>query len=131
MNIKKIIQDNLFDKKWKKYVIIFTIVFLVFMGIGTYSINYLHDSIMDNHIHVEEIIVQDKIYDNNTYDTYYLIIDNNNKTYTIDNNNDYNSDMFNYVQIGEKYKVVIQEPDMMGFGGNNLPHIIQVHNDTS
>ena len=129
MNIKEMIQNSLFDKKWKKYVIIFTIVFLIVMGIGTYSITYLHNSIVDNHIHAEEIIVQNKGYDNNTYDNYYMIVDNNNKTYMVDNNNN-NREIFDYIQIGKRYKVVIQEPDFMDLGNNNLPVIIQVYNDT-
>lgn len=129
MNIKETIQNSLFDKKWKKYVIIFTIVFLIVMGIGTYSITYLHNSIVDSHIHAEEIIVQNKGYDNNTYDNYYIIVDNNNKTYMVDNN-DNNREIFDYIQIGKRYKVVVQEPDFMEFENNNLPVIIQVYNDT-
>lgn len=127
MDIKK----KLFNKTWKKSIFIFLIIFLLIVVGGFFSINYLHDVVTNNHIHSESITVVDKLYGDNPYTDYYLIIGNNNKTYSIVNHNDgYGQKMFNNIETGKTYKMIVKEPELIDI--NQFPHIMQVYNnDTS
>ena len=124
------LKDKLLDKTWKKCIIIFIIIFSIVLIGGFLSINYLHDVVSNSHIHTETIIIQDKLYGDSSYSDYYIIIGDNNKTYTIHNNNDgYGTDMFNNIVVGESYKIVVKEPDVTDLDQHT--HILQVYNDTS
>lgn len=126
MDIKK----KLFDKTWKKCIFIFLIVFLLIVVGGSLSINYLHDVVTNSHVHTESITVIDKLYGDNPYSDYYLIIGDNNKTYSIVNHDDgYGREMFNNIKVGQTYKIVVKEPELIDI--NQFPHIMQVYgNDT-
>ena len=124
--MKKKINDFLLKKKWAKTFIIFLIVFFVVLIGGFLAINYLNDAIIDNHIHTDIITVTDKMYDNDLYNDDYVIIGDNNKTYLIQNKTGYGEKLFNKIDIGMRYKIVVQEP----LNTDQLPFILQVHNVT-
>ena len=127
--MKKRIKNKIFDKTWKKILIIFVIVFLfIFVG-GVLSINYLSDAVTNSHIHSDTVVVVDKIYGDSQFSDYYLIVGNNNKTYSIVNHKDgYGKDMFNRINVGNKYKFVVKEPELLDI--NQFTHILQVYNVT-
>lgn len=122
-------KEKLFNKTWKKCVWAFLIFFILIGVGGTLSINYLHDVVTNNHVHSDVIIVKDKIYGDNPYTDYYIVIGSNNKTYSIvDHDDDYGQKMFDMLEIGKKYKVIIREPELTDI--NQFTHILQVYNDT-
>ena len=118
--------NKVFDKTWKKSLIIFLIVFLlIFIG-GLMSINYLNDVIVSNNIHSEQVTVFDKM----SFSDYYIIIGENNKTYSIDNNHHGNkAELFNQIQVGQTYKFTVKEPELTEI--SQKTHILQVHNVTN
>lgn len=126
MNLK----DKLLDKTWKKCIIIFVVIFLCVLIGGFFSINYLHDVVTNNHVHTDSVLIVDKMYGDNKYSDYYLVIGGNNKTYSIVNHGDgYGEEMFDKIQVGHKYKLVVKEPESIDI--NQFTHILQVYNDTS
>ena len=130
MKIEKRIKDILFDTTWKKCVWIFLVVFLI-VGIGgTLSINYLHDVVTNNNVHSERIIVADKVYGDNPLSDHYIVISKQNKTYSIvDHGDDYGKEMFDTLEVGNEYKIIVKEPELTDI--NQFSHILQVYNGTS
>lgn len=124
--------SKLFDKTWKKCVWIFLIVSLI-VGIGgAFSLNYLNDAVTNSHVHSDIITVQNKLYGDNPYSDHYIIVGTNNKTYSIvDHGDNYGKDMFDVFKVGQRYKVIVKEPDLTDV--NQFTHILQVYdsNDTS
>ncbi len=125
--MKEKINNYLLDKTWKKIVIIFLIVFLVIFVGGMASINYLSGIVNDNHIHSEIINVTDKMDNSSPLGDYFFVKTIDNKTYTIDGKN--GRDMFNTININNKYKVVVADPKSQDI--NQFPHILQVYNVTN
>lgn len=108
------IKTKLFDKTWKKCIFIFLIIFLLIVVGGSLSINYLHDTITNTHIHTESVTVVNKSYGNSSYGDYYFIIGDNNKTYSIVNHNDsHGKEMFNNIKVGKTYKIVVKESELI------------------
>ena len=127
--IKELI-TKLTDKTWKKCLIIFIIIFMVLVGVGVTSVNYLTQTIADSNIDIVTTTVIDKIDGDNLYNNYYLIITENNQTFSIEDTQDgYGKKMFDKIKIGEKYKFVIRHPDITD--SNQFTHILQVQNGTS
>lgn len=122
--------SKLYDKTWKKSLIIFLVIFsLIFVG-GLASINYLNDVVTNNHIHPEQVTVLDKIYGDNSFSDYYIIVGTNNRTYSIVNHDDgYGEEMFNAIKVGQTYKFIVKEPEITDVNKNI--HILQVYNVTS
>ena len=112
-------KKNILDKTWKKCLLIFIIVFFITLLLAGGVVDYFDDIVEDNHIHPDVIIIKDKI-DNGTY----TVIDINNKTYNIGNND---SKVFDRIEINKKYKVVVEEPMQK----SQNAYILQVHNETS
>ena len=128
--MKTKIKNKLFDKTWKKCIWAFAIVFLIIGVGGALSINYLHDVVANNHVHSDMIVVQDKMYGDNPYTDYYIIVGTNNKTYSIiDHNDNYGKEMFDMLEVGHRYKIIVKEPELMDI--NKYTHILQVYNDTN
>lgn len=117
MNLK----DKIINKTWKKCFIIFVVIFFAIVSVAGFSIVYLSDTISENNIYPDIIIIDDKI-DNNTSN--YLIIDKNNKTYNITKDK-YGNKMFRKIEVGQEYEVVLKEPQSQ----NGIPRIIQIDND--
>ena len=121
--MKEEIKNKLFDTTWKKSIWIFIIVFSLIVIGGIFSIDYIADTIADKHIHSENIVVADKFYGDTTLGDCYLIVDNNNKTYTIINHEDgYGQKMFDSIQVNKKYHVVTREPEITDL--NQFTHIL-------
>lgn len=121
MNLK----DKFFNTTGKKCFIIFIIVFAVVAIGGVLSINYIHDTVTNNHIHSDKVTVMNKTDDNGAY----YIFGTNNKTYIITaHESKYNKKIFNSMNIGAEYKIIVREPELIDT--NELPHIIQVYNGT-
>lgn len=126
--MKEMIINKLFDKTWKKIIFIFLIVFsVIFIG-GVTSINYLNDVVTNEHIHTDVVLVKDKLYGDNPYSDYYVIIGGNNKTYGIPHHDGYGQDMFKSLNIGQTYEFIVKEPSLTDI--NRQTHILQVHNVT-
>ena len=113
--------NKLTDTTWKKCLLIFIIIFAVTFVVAGGTLDYFGNIINDKNIHQDMIIVKDKA-NNNT--DYYTIIDNNNKVYSIANED---SKIFDDIKVGNKYKIVVQEP----INDNQTVYILQVHNGTS
>ena len=123
MDIKEIIQDN------APYLVVAVIIFLLIMVGGMFAVDMLDGAITDNNIYTEKVVVMDKYHDNNEKGDVFLVKTDDNKTYSIINNEDnYGQRMFNSIQIGKKYELVLREPDITDF--SPYTYIIQVHNDT-
>ena len=118
------IKNMFFDTMWKRIIITFVLIFLVVLIGGLLSINVLHDAITDNHIHSEVVNITDKSIDGNNY-----IITANNETYYMNNDGQYHTKVYNNIQLGRTYKIVIKEPELTDINQN--PHIMQVYNVTS
>ena len=124
----KNLKEVLFNKTWKKCLLIFIIIFSFVLVGGVLSINYLNDAVTNNHIHTETVIVSDKMYGDNSMSDYYIVIAGN-KTYSIPNHNDgYGEKMFEKIEVGSKYKFVVKEPEVTNI--NQFSHILQVYNIT-
>lgn len=122
--------SDLYNKTWKKCVIVFLIIFLIVAVGGFISINYLNEMMMDNHVHSDTIIVKDKFIGKDMYDDCFIITDMNNQTYLISNNNkDYDKRLFDNITIGQKYRVTVKES--MNNNNDINTYIIQVHDDNS
>lgn len=117
------------DKMWKRVLIIFAIVFLLIFGIGVMSINYLNDIVSSENVHTEIVTVTDKLYGDNPYSDYYIIIGNNNKTYGITNHDGYGQKMFESIKVGNKYEFIVKEP--LPTDINRQTHILRAQNVTS
>lgn len=118
--------NNLYDKTWKKCLIVFITIFVIVFCIGFVSIDFIGHSLMNSHIHTSTIVVQDKFISNNTYDDY-IIIDANNKTYVINNNdNNYDTRLYDAIEVGHKYTITIRDPAPEDV--NQIIYILQVHN---
>ncbi len=115
------------DKSWKRILLTFSLIFLVIFIGGVLLVNSLSDIVDVNNLHPEVVTVVDKN-DTNFNDEYYLVHGDNNKTYSILMNDDYDVRIFNNLEIGKKYKLIIKEPTPL----NNIPYpnIIQVYNVT-
>lgn len=125
----KKIMNKLYDKLWKKCVIIFLVIFLIVAVGGVLSVNYLNDAVNNQHIHSERIVVQNKLYGDSAYSDYYIVIGDNNRTYSIvDHGDGYGKKMFDSIVVNNSYEIIVKEPELIDV--NQFPHIIQVHNDT-
>lgn len=123
------IKKKLFNKTWKKILIVFIIIFFIVLIGGLISINYLTDVVNDNHIHAEYINVSNKIYNDNAYSDYYIIIDSNNNTYSIINHGDgYGQKLFDKIEVNHMYKVILKDPDVIDT--SHYVHILEVSNAT-
>ena len=128
--MKEKIRNILFDKTWKKILIIFLIVFIVIFAGGLASINYLNDVVSNTHVYSDTVTVTDKIYGDNPMSDYYIVVGKNNKTYSIINHNDgYGEEMFNALQINKTYRFTVKEPEATDI--NKFTHILQVYNASS
>ena len=124
------IREKLFNTTWKKILIVFFIIFSIVLIGGVLSINYLTDVVNDNHIHAGYINVSNKIYNDDSTSDYYIIVDKNNKTYSIVNHGDgYGQKMFDNMQINRTYKVVLKDPDVIDT--SHYIHILEVSNATN
>lgn len=125
--MKEKIKNKLFNKTWKKLIFIFLIVFLcVFIG-GLTSVNYLNDVVTNNHVHTQTIYVKDKLYGDNPFSDYFIVVDGNNHTYSIVNHDDgYGKKMFDSLEIGKTYRATVKEPELTDV--NQFTHILQVYN---
>lgn len=124
------ISNKIWDKLWKKCLIIFIIIFIIVAIGGVFSINYLNDVANNHHVHTADVTVKDKIYGDSSLSDYYIIVDNNNRTYSIvDHGDGYGKKMFDYISEGKTYEMVIKDPDLIDV--NQFAHIIKVDNDTS
>lgn len=123
------IKNKLFDKTWKKCVIIFLIVFVIVGVGGMLIINSFNDTLNEKNIHTDVVVVKDKMHSDNQYN-YFLIIGKNNKTYLIANKDDkYSVKMFEQIDIGGKYRFTVKEKQIDS--GAPQSHIIKVQNATS
>lgn len=118
--MKKILKQ-LTNETWKKCLLIFIIIFILTFVFAGGMVDYLYHTIDDKNIHQDMIIIKDKA-NNNT--DYYTVVDSNDKVYSIANED---SKMFEDIQIGNKYKVIVKEP----INDNQTVYILQVHNETS
>lgn len=125
--MKEEIINKIRTESWLKVLIVFFIVFLFIFGVGAMSINYLNDVVNNNHIHSDVVTVKDKMYGDNPYSDYYIIVGDNNKTYGITNHDGYGQEMFKNISIGHTYEFVVKEPELTDI--NQQTHILQVHND--
>lgn len=110
-----------------KYIIGGVLIFLiVFTGLYL-SIIYMHESVVENRIYTETDTIIDKYYGNGQFSNYYLFTTSDNKTFSLIDNK-YAKEIYDNVEIGKEYRLVLQTPDM------NDPvqytHILQVHNVT-
>lgn len=122
--------NDLFNKTWKQCIIFFIIIFLVVVIGGFLSIGYLNETIMDNNFYTYNIVVQDKITQNDTNRTTFIVIDMNNKTYVINSGNTrYDKKLYESLTVGESYRAVLQDININDV--DKTSYIIQVHNDTS
>lgn len=128
--IKKIMMNKIFDKTWKKSLIIFLVIFsIIFVG-GLTSINYLNDIVANNNIHPEIVTVYDKAYGDKSLSDYYIIVGTNNKTYSIVNHDDgYGVKLFTSIEVGKTYEFIVREPELTDINQNT--HILQVHDVTN
>ena len=122
--------EKMTDKTWKKCLLIFIVVFIIIIISSGMAINYLNDVVNNKNIHEESVIVKDKIYGDSSYTDYYIIIGTNNKTYSIVNHNDdYGEKMFESIEIGKRYKMIVKEPELTNI--HKATHILEVYNGTS
>ena len=122
--------EKMTNKTWKKCLLIFIVVFVVIIISSGMAINYLNDVVNNKNIHEESVIVKDKIYGDSSYTDYYIIIGTNNKTYSIVNHNDdYGEKMFESIEIGKRYKMIVKEPELTNI--HKATHILEVYNGTS
>ena len=127
--MKTKISEKIWDKLWKKCLITFIIIFIVVAIGGVFSVNYLNDVANNHHVHTDYITVKDKIYGDSALSDYYIIVDTNNKTYSIiDHGDGYGKRMFDSIIEGNDYEVVIKDPDLIDI--SQFSHIIKVDNDT-
>ena len=127
----KLVMQKMTNTTWKRCLITFAIVFLCIVGFGVVSINYLSDSVMDNHIDTVTTEVIDKINGDNKYNNYFLIITKDNQTFCIEDNSDGNGKkMFDSIQVNKTYEFTIQHPEISD--SNQFTHILRVQeqNDT-
>lgn len=123
MEIKDMIQNNL------PYLIVAVIIFILITVGGMFVIDMLHGAINDNNIRTESVVIVDKYHDKNQNGDLFLVKTDDNKTYNIMNDKDNNGQrVFNNIQTGKPYELVIREPDLTDF--SPYPYVIQVHNDT-
>ena len=117
------IQDNL------PYLIVAAIIFILITVGGMFVIDMLHGAINDNNIRTENVVIIDKYHDKNQNGDLFLVKTDDNRTYNIMNDKDNNGQrLFNNIQTGKPYELVIREPDLTDF--SPYPYVIQVHNDT-
>lgn len=117
--------NNLIDKTWKKCLIVFVVIFIIVFCVGFISVGVLDSALIDSHVHTTSVVVTDKFISNNTYDDY-IIIDSNNKTYVINNNdNNYDKRMYDSIKVGNKYDITIRNPAPNDI--NQIIYILQVH----
>ena len=110
---------RIWDKSWKRYLIVFTIVFVItFLLLGN-AVDYFNDTVESNKIHPDTVIVKDKV-NNGTF----IVIDDNDRTYFIDNDD---SRIYNKIEVGQTYKVIVKEP----MQPHENAEILQVHNEAS
>lgn len=112
-------------KKYK-FIIGGLIIFLTVTAILGLTIIEMHTIVEENSIRSEDIIIADKYYDVNDYYHHYYIITDTNKTYTFSDDFRGSFDVYNKMEVGQEYRVVLQDPDFMD--ENRYTHIIQVHN---
>lgn len=123
MEIKDMIQNNL------PYLIVAAIIFILITLGGMFVVDMLHGAINDNNIRTENVVIIDKYHDKNQNGDLFLVKTDDNRTYNIMNDKDNNGQrLFNNIQTGKPYELVIREPDLTDF--SPYPHVIQVHNDT-
>lgn len=120
MNLLKKIQNN----PCKYLITAIVIMFLVFLA-GLYCINTTISAINEQNLEYVEFTVSDKQI-SEEIDHHYIIIDENNNTYIIDND-DYGRDLFSAIEKGTHYHFIIQLP----YNDKKHTHIVQVYNDTN
>ena len=117
-----------FNKLWKRILIVFIVIFLLFLSAGIMSVNYIDSVTNSKNIHTDIVVVNDKLYGNSSDSDYYVILGTNNKTYGIMKNDGYGQKMFDIIQIGKKYEFIVQEPSPSD--SNQQTHILRVDNAT-
>ena len=129
MNLSTI-KERIFNKTWKRCLILFIIIFLIIALGGAISIGYLDNIITQNQVHSIETNITDKYYGDGMQGDYYLVTTDDNKTFSIIEKGDgYGKKMWDNIQVGHRYRLIIQDGDPMS--PNKFSHILQVHNDTS
>lgn len=126
--MKNRIINMLFDKAWKRVLIIFFVVFLIILGVGISSVNYLNDVANDENVRAETVVVADKLYGDNPNSDYYIILGKNNKTYGITNHDGYGQKMFEKIEVGKKYEFIVKYPGPTDI--NQQIHILRAENVT-
>lgn len=117
----------MFDNTWKKCIFVFIVIFMIVLVGGALSINYLHDTIVDNNIHSVTVVVADKYYDAEANTYHYSVITNNNQTLDIaDHGDSHGEELWQKVVIGEKYRFIVRDSELT----DNSANIIQIHNTT-
>lgn len=129
MKLKATVRDKLLDKSWKKYLLIFIVIFVLITGVGVYAINFMYDTIIDNDVHSTIVVINDKYSNDGDDHNYYFVVTDDNETLSIiDNGDGKGEEIWNGIQIGEKYKITVQNPDVGDL--HNFRHIVQVKNAT-
>lgn len=121
------IKNKLFDKMWKKSLIVFVIIFLIVFSAGVASINYLNDVVSNSNIHQEMVTVSNTMYsDNPISQDHFIIVGTNNKTYSIVYSE---QKMFDEIEIGKTYFFTVKEPKPTDI--HQYSRILQVQNVTN
>ena len=87
----------------------------------------MHESVVENRIYTETDTIIDKYYGNGQFSNYYLFTTSDNKTFSLIDNK-YAKEIYDNVEIGKEYRLVLQTPDMND--PVHYTHILQVHNVT-
>lgn len=126
--MKNRIINMFFDKAWKRVLIVFFVVFLIILGVGVSSVNYLNDVTSNKNVHAETVVVADKLYGDNPNSDYYIILGKDNKTYGIVNHDGYGQKMFEKIEVGKKYEFIVRYPESTDI--NQQIHILRAENVT-
>lgn len=119
----------MFNKTWKKCIFVFIIIFMVILVGGALTINYLHDTVVDNNIHPVTVMVTDKYYDDKENSYHYSVITDSNKTLSIvDYRDSHGEELWQKIIVGKRYRFIVKEPELTNV--NHFTNIIQVYNTT-
>lgn len=119
--------DNLIEKIMAteyKYVFVAIIIMIVVFVLGAIAIQGMSNVIVDQGITYVDTVVLDKYLDENNTNSY-IIIDSNNQTFDI-SNDDQGTKMFDSIIVGEHYRFTVKNDT-----SSSIIHIIQVYNDTN
>lgn len=126
MKIKDFKIDNLFNKTWKRILIVFIVVFFIIFLSGVLIINDMEYVIKDEHVHAETILVDNKTIGEGALGDYFVIYANG-TTYTILNDGTHRTQrMYDMIDINSQYRVLVRESPLSN--NNQDTHIIQVNN---